>query len=97
MELFTKFIDVIFGAGLIINALLFIPQAIRILKSKHAEDLSLTTFIGFCLTQLSTIIYGFLHKDYILAYGYIFALATCGTVTGLGIYYRLFKTKHVRL
>lgn len=93
MEWFKNFIDIIFGAGLIINAFLFIPQAIRIYRLKDAKDLSLITFIGFCLIQTSAIAYGFFHKDYILMYGYAFSLFTCGIVTYLGIYYRLIKTK----
>ncbi|MFN7096045.1 MAG: SemiSWEET family sugar transporter [Gammaproteobacteria bacterium] len=91
MTQFTHFIDFVFGAGLFINALLFVPQAIRIYKCKESKDLSLITFVGFCLIQLSAIIYGFLHHDYILMYGYMFSLFTCGVVTVLGIYYRLSK------
>lgn len=88
---FQGIIDIIFGTGLFINAMLFIPQAIRIYQKKESRDLSLTTFIGFCLTQLSAVIYGYLHKDHILMFGYILALMTCGIVTGLIIYFR-FKT-----
>ena len=81
-------VNFIFGAGLIINAILFIPQAIRIYKSKHSGDLSLTTFVGFVLTQLSAILYGYLNHDYILMGGYILAVASCGTVTALIFRYR---------
>ncbi len=82
-------IDIIFGLGLFINAMLFIPQAFRLIQKKESRDLSLTTFIGFCLTQLSAIIYGYLHSDYILMFGYTFALIACGTVTCLIIIYRM--------
>ncbi len=91
MEGFTMVINLLFGFGLFINALLFIPQAIRLYQLKDSKDLSLLTFIGFCLTQISAIIYGFLHKDYILAYGYIFAFLMCSTVTFFIIYYRFNK------
>ncbi len=93
MDWFTRFIDFVFGVGLLINALLFIPQALRIWKAKDAKELSLITFVGFCLTQLSAIIYGYLHHDYILMYGFSFALLTCGIVTGMGIYFRFIKSK----
>jgi MtN3 and saliva related transmembrane protein len=90
---FLNFIDLVFGIGLFINAMLFIPQAFRIFQKKESRDLSLTTFIGFCLTQLSAIIYGYLHKDYILMFGYILALITCGSVTMLILFFRLNKSK----
>jgi MtN3 and saliva related transmembrane protein len=86
-----KLVDFIFAAGLFVNAMLFIPQAIRIYKNKHAKDLSLITFVGFVLSQLSAVIYGYLHHDYILAGGYVLALITCGTVTGLAFRYRYAK------
>ena len=85
---FTDLIDFIFGAGLFINALLFIPQGIKIYKKKDSSELSLATFLGFWITQISAIIYGALHKDYILMIGYIFAASTCGLVTMLIIKYK---------
>ena len=88
MHWFIIFIDIIFGAGLFINAALFIPQAIRIVKYKNTKGLSLITFVGFCLTQLAAVVYGFFHQDYILMIGYVLALITCGTVTVLIFKYR---------
>ncbi len=35
-----------FGLGFVFNASLFIPQAIKIVKSKSARDVSLITFAG---------------------------------------------------
>ena len=91
MDWFTKVIDFIFGVGLFINAMLFVPQAIRIWKAKDAKELSLITFCGFCLTQLTAVIYGYLHHDYILMYGFLLALFTCGIVTVMGVYFRILK------
>lgn len=85
---FKWFINTVFATGLFINAMLFIPQAIRIYKTRTAKDLSLTTFIGFWLTQLAAVIYGYIHQDYILMFGYILALMTCGVVTILIITFR---------
>ena len=94
MGWFTWFIDIIFGIGLFINAMLFIPQSIRIYQCKNSKDLSLTTFIGFWLTQLSSVIYGYLHKDYILMFGYILALFTCGIVIIMIFKYRFANKVH---
>lgn len=86
---FQYFIDTVFGIGLFINSMLFIPQAIRIWRQGEAKDLSMTTFIGFWLTQITAIIYGYLHHDYILMFGYILAAITCGFVTAQIIIYRI--------
>ena len=91
MHWFADFIDFIFGAGLFINALLFIPQGLRIYRKKDSSELSLITFLGFWLTQVSAIIYGALHKDYILMFGYILAATACGFVTVLIIKYKTNK------
>jgi MtN3 and saliva related transmembrane protein len=51
-------------------------------------DISLITFVGFILTQLAAILYGYFHKDYILMVGYMLAILTCGAVTALAFKYR---------
>lgn len=87
--MFVILVNTLFGLGLFVNGLLFLPQAVRIVHQGNAKDISLITFIGFCITQLLAIIYGYLHHDYILMAGYIFALITCGIVTGLAVFYRI--------
>ena len=85
-------VNFIFGFGLFINAALFIPQILLLLKKQHADDVSLTTFLGFFIIQLFTILHGLYTHDWILVAGYIASIATCGTTTMLIIYYR-FKNK----
>lgn len=80
-------IDFIFGISLFINALLFIPQVIKLYKTKDAKDVSKITFIGFCFMQLSAIIYGLFHQDWVLVFGYGLSLLTCGWTTILLIMY----------
>lgn len=82
-------VNTLFGIGLFINALLFLPQAVRLLRQKNSSDISLITFVGFCITQFLAIAYGYLHQDYILMIGYIFSLGTCLLVTTLAIFYRI--------
>jgi MtN3 and saliva related transmembrane protein len=77
-----------FSLSLIINALLFIPQIIALLKSKSAAGTSLITFAGFNAIQIFTILHGILVKDYLLAAGYLLSFLTCGSVTFLIIYYK---------
>ena len=81
-------IDAFFGISLFVNASLFIPQAARLIKKKDSQDLSLITFVGFCITQIAAIAYGYLHHDYILMIGYALSLLTCGVVTVLIVHYR---------
>lgn len=81
-------IEFIFSCGLFVNAVLFIPQILRILKEKETKDLSLITFAGFWVFQLATVLHGFINDDYILAFGYILSLITCGAVVCLIILYR---------
>ena len=88
MQWLRDIIDIIFAAGLFINALLFVPQATRIFKNKTSENLSLTMFIGFLLIQLAAVLYGFFNNDYLLAFGYMLSVITCGTVTVLIFMYR---------
>src|SRR3990167_1590170 len=82
-------VNTLFGLGLFVNGLLFLPQAFRIVQRGDSKDISLITFIGFCMTQFLAIIYGHLHHDYILMIGYVFSLITCGIVTVLAIYYKI--------
>ncbi len=84
-----QFIQIIFGAGMYINAALFIPQTIRILRTKSAEGLSLITFGGFCLIQTSGVAYGYIQHDYYLSFGFALSLLTCGFVTLLIIINRI--------
>jgi len=81
-------IEIIFSLGLFINAMLFIPQIIKLYQTKNAGGFSLITFAGFNLIQLFTALHGILHHDILLAVGNLLSLATCGLVTGLIIFYK---------
>jgi len=84
-------VDILFGIGMFINALLFIPQAVKVIKNKNANELSLVTFLGFNLIMLSAICYGLIHKDLELVIGYTLSFITCGIVTVLIIYFNFLK------
>ncbi|MFQ4144339.1 hypothetical protein [Chlorogloeopsis sp. ULAP02] len=77
-----------FGLGFVINASLFVPQAMRILKTRSAKNVSLITFSGFNLIQIDGVLYGYYQNDLILMYGNLLSFITCGTVTLLAVYYR---------
>lgn len=84
-----KVIEYSFAISLVANTLLFIPQIMRIIASKDSKELSFITFFGFFLIQLSTTLHGFLKKDYLLAFGTLASMVTCGGVIWLIVYYRI--------
>lgn len=84
----SKIITSLFAAGMFFNAVIFLPQAVKIYKLKSSKDVSLITFCGFCLTQIFAVCYGFLQGDIIMATGYISSLTTCGVVTALACKYK---------
>ena len=88
MEILINIIEFFFASALFINALLFVPQAIKIWKAKSSKGNSITTFLGFNVIQLLIVLHGIIMRDYILALGYAISLVTCGVVTILIFHYR---------
>ena len=88
MNIVSWVIDFIFEISLFVNAMLFIPQILQLLKQKHSKDVSLLTFGGFCIMQITAIVYGVLKQDMFMIVGYSVSLLTCGIVTFLIVYYR---------
>jgi MtN3 and saliva related transmembrane protein len=73
------------------NAFLFVPQIIRLLKTKNSDGFSLTTFVGFNIIQVFCILHGYIHKDYILMLGMLLSLTFCGAISFLIILYNINK------
>jgi len=84
-----EFVAVVFGLGLIGNALLFVPQVIAVWRKKSDEGISLITFGGFSVLQAIGIVHGLFQRDPSLILGISASLLTCGSVTALTIFYRL--------
>ncbi len=78
----------IFGMGLMANAGLFVIQAIKIVKAKSAKGVSIFTFAGFSVLQITGILHGIFQQDMYLLAGMIASLLACGTVTALAVIYR---------
>lgn len=91
MRIIQWVVDSGFTISLIINALLFIPQIVTICRTKSAENISLTTFLGFNVIQIFTALHGLINQDYILAIGTSLSILTCGAVTFLIIYFNCFQ------
>jgi MtN3 and saliva related transmembrane protein len=84
-----EIVAVIFGLGLVCNALLFVPQVIAIWRKKTDEGISLITFGGFSVLQAIGIVHGVYQQDLSLILGMAASLLSCGTVTFLTLYYRM--------
>ena len=84
-----QFVAVVFGLGLVCNALLFVPQVLALWRKKNSEGVSLLTFGGFSVLQAIAIVHGFYQHDLSLILGMAASLLTCGTVTFLTVFYRL--------
>jgi MtN3 and saliva related transmembrane protein len=83
-----QIVAVLFGLGLICNALLFVPQAVAVWRSKSSKGVSLITFAGFNVLQIIAVTHGVYQHDFSLILGMIASLLTSGTVTVLTIAYR---------
>lgn len=81
-------VGIIFGLGLMANAGLFVVQAVKILKTKSAKGVSVFTFAGFNVLQVTGILHGIFQQDMYLLSGMIASFLACGTVTVLAIIYK---------
>lgn len=91
MSLVNYVIEYGFSISLLINAALFIPQIITLIKNKSAKGVSLITFAGFNTIQIFTMLHGLIIHDYLLAGGTLLSIITCGTVTVLIFYFNHIK------
>jgi len=88
INFWENIIEVTFGLALFINALLFVPQAIRMFREKSAVGVSLLTFLGFLLIQFVVVLHGVIHQDYPLIAGYLLSMLSCGVVVALILSYK---------
>ena len=84
-----QIVAVIFGLGLLCNAVLFVPQMLAVWRKKSDEGISLITFGGFSVLQAIGIVHGLFQKDLSLTLGMAASLLTCGSVTFLTLLYRV--------
>jgi MtN3 and saliva related transmembrane protein len=78
----------IFGFGMLVNAALFVPQALRIWRTKTAAGVSVLSFAGFNAMQIIGALHGYLQGDHALMVGMVASALTCGSVTLLAARYK---------
>ena len=77
----------IFGLAMVLNAALFVPQAIHLWRTKSAKGVSILSFAGFNTLQAVGALHGYFEHDYALMIGMLASLLTCGSVTVLAARY----------
>lgn len=68
--------------------MLFIPQAIKIWRTKTAKGVSIPTFVGFNVLQVIGLVHGFINNVPELIPGMIVSLVLCGAVTVGALVYK---------
>ena len=82
-------VSVSFDLVLFISGTVFVPQIIRLLRTKKIQGLSLITFIGFFFIQFTSALHGYFVHNIALLIGMIYCMLTCGVVIILLFYYKL--------
>ena len=82
-----EIVAAIFGLGLLVNAGLFAAQSFKIWRTKNAEGVSIVTFAGFCILQITGILHGYFQHDNYLFGGMIVSFLCCGSVVVLALLY----------
>ena len=85
-------IQFVFTTALFTNAILFIPQTIKIFKEKDGREISLVTFGGFLLIQFTILLHGIIEHDFLLILGYAFSMLACGSVVIGALLFRKHNT-----
>ena len=65
-------------SGNIILLIGYLPQIIKILKTKKAEDISILTWICYFLGDLIALVYAILSND--IVFSTLFSFFTCGNL-----------------
>jgi MtN3 and saliva related transmembrane protein len=80
-----EIVAAIFGLGLLVNAGLFAAQSFKIWRTKNAEGVSIVTFAGFCILQITGILHGYFQHDNYLLGGMIASFICCGSVIAMAL------------
>jgi len=83
-----EIIGLIFSMGLMANAGLFVVQAVKIVRARSSKGVSIFTFAGFSLLQITGMLHGVFQHDWYLFTGMAASFVACNTVVALSIIYR---------
>ena len=89
MAFFKTVLEFLFGLGILINTAVYIPQAINLIRAKHAREISLLTFSAFNIFLAIQLIYAYLNHDVHFFLGTLLIFCSSMFVTILIIYFRV--------
>jgi MtN3 and saliva related transmembrane protein len=73
-----------------INACLFVPQALRLWKTRDAKGISIVSFAGFNALQFVGALHGYFQGNHELMVGMVATLVTCGSIMLLCVRFSYF-------
>jgi MtN3 and saliva related transmembrane protein len=76
------------GIGAIVNALLFVPQIVKLLRCRSAEGVSTAMYAGFLVLQLVTGVDLVFHRIWPLATGMAASAIATSTILVLALHYQ---------
>ena len=71
-----------------LTTLAFLPQVLKVWRTRSAEDISLVTYSMFCLGVALWLVYGLLTRDGPIIVSNVVTLALAGSVLVLALRYR---------
>lgn len=89
-------LEFLFGIGILINTAVYIPQAIKLIRAKHAREISLLTFSSFNIFLAIQLIYAYISHDMHFFFGSLLIFCSSLIVTILIIYFRI-KNNEMRI
>jgi len=73
----------------------FVPQIVKVFKTKSAKDVSILTLVQFALGTILWIVYGVYLKNAIIITANIVTLTTLLILISMYIFYTRFKSKMI--
>jgi uncharacterized protein with PQ loop repeat len=68
MTFVMAIVEFLFGIGILINTAVYIPQAIRLIRAKHAREISLLTFSAFNIFLMIQLIYAYINHGWCIKF-----------------------------
>lgn len=89
MAFLKTVLEFLFGLGILINTAVYIPQAIKLIRAKHAREISLLTFSAFNIFLAIQLVYAYLNHDMHFFLGTLLIFCASILVTILIVYFRI--------
>ena len=86
--------DILLGIVSFCTSISYLPQIMKLLKTKKSEDLSIVSWVVWVVNSFSYLLYAFLcSKEFMLRFETTLEFSFCVLILVLTIYYRKSNTK----